>query len=41
MKENSPGYALITKHGTEVHLDPGPEGIRKKLDEVLAKEIPQ
>lgn len=29
------GYVLVTKHGIEIHLDPGPEGIHKKFYEVL------
>jgi len=34
------GYVLVTRHGVEIRLEPGPEGIRKKLDEVLAHELP-
>jgi hypothetical protein len=34
------GYVIVTKHGIEIRLEPGPEGIHKKLDEVLAHGIP-
>jgi hypothetical protein len=33
-------YTITTKHGVKICLGPGPEGIRKKLAEVLAHELP-
>lgn len=32
-------YVIVTKHGLEIHLEPGLDGIHKKLDEVLQQEI--
>lgn len=35
------GYVIVTKHGVAIHIEiPDPEGIREKLAEVLAHELP-